>query len=137
MKSWLFHSLRSRCRRHAANRLPAGRSRIPVFELLELRSMLSGNTYSPTDVNDDGSAGTLHAAIASANADPGVQADTIQLSSGTYMLTLGELEITSTAHALVINGQGSSGPNATIIDQLSLDRVFQIAGGDFGHLRKR
>ncbi len=28
-----------------------------------------------------------------------------------------------------IIGQGSSGPNATIIDQLSLDRVFQIVDG--------
>ena len=31
--------------------------------------------------------------------------------------------------ALTITGNGSSGPNATIIDQLSLDRVFQIAAG--------
>ena len=91
--------------------------------------MLSGNTYTPTDANDDGTAGTLRAAIATANADPGVQADTIQLSSGTYMLTLGQLEITNTAHSLIIDGQGSTGPNATIIDQLSLDRVLQVAAG--------
>jgi ribosomal protein S11 len=91
--------------------------------------MLSGNTYSPTDANDDGTAGTLRAAIASANADAGTQADTIQLASGTYLLTFGELEITNTAHTLIIDGQGSTGPNATIIDQLSLDRVFQIAAG--------
>ncbi|HEX4143167.1 MAG TPA: hypothetical protein VHY91_06425, partial [Pirellulales bacterium] len=63
--------------------------------------MLSGNTYSPTDTNDDGTAGALRAAIATANVDAGSQADTIQLSSGTYMLTFGELDITNTAHSLV------------------------------------
>ncbi|HEX4144305.1 MAG TPA: choice-of-anchor D domain-containing protein [Pirellulales bacterium] len=91
--------------------------------------MLSGNTYSPTATSDNGTAGTLRAAVASANADPGVSTDTIQLASGTYMLTLGELDVTNTAHSLVIDGQGSTGPNATVIDQLSLDRVFQIAAG--------
>src|SRR5262249_38332074 len=38
----------------------------------------------------------------------------------------GDLDITSTQHALVITGAGSSGPNATIIDGGLKDRVFQI-----------
>ena len=116
----------------AGNRLPVGRSRTPVFELLELRAMLSGNTYTPA-VNvadsDSTAANNLRSAIAAANADTGSATDTIQLGSGNYSLLLGELEVTNTDHTLVIEGQGSTGPNATIIDQLSLDRVFQIDTG--------
>ena len=96
--------------------------------------MLSGNTYTPTDTNDDGTAGTLRAAIAAANADPGAQADTIQLSSGTYMLTLGELEVTNTAHALVIDGQGSSGPNATDHRSTLLGPRLSNRRRRFGHV---
>jgi hypothetical protein len=102
---------------------------MPVFELLELRAMLTGNTYSPlTSVADSTNPAdnNLRSAITAANADPGTQPDAIQLSSGSYTLTLGELEITNTAHTLIIEGQGSSGPNATIIDQTAIDRVYQV-----------
>ena len=90
----------------------------------------------------DGGAGSgsLRAAIIADNADPGTATDTINLRSGTYSLTLqnpggvqenaavtGDLNITSTAHTLIIKGQGTSGPGATIIDASTLhDRVFQI-----------
>ena len=80
------------------------------------------------------------AAIIADNADPGTATDTINLNPGTYSLTLqnpggvqenaaatGDLDITSTAHTLIIKGQGTSGPSATIIDASALlDRVFQI-----------
>ncbi|HEX4143209.1 MAG TPA: choice-of-anchor Q domain-containing protein [Pirellulales bacterium] len=113
-------------------RLPAGRSRLPVFELLELRALLSGNTYTPqASVADSSSSlsNNLRTAIAAANADTGTASDTILLGSGTYALLLGELEISNTAHSLIIEGQGSTGSGATIIDQLSLDRVFQVDPG--------
>ncbi|HTU27119.1 MAG TPA: Ig-like domain-containing protein, partial [Pirellulales bacterium] len=103
-----------------------------MFELLEKRALLSGNTYSPSPSVADSNVATdnnLRAAIAAANADTGTATDTIQLSSGTYALGEGELEISSTSHSLVIQGKGSVGANATIIDQLSLDRVLQINSG--------
>jgi fibronectin type 3 domain-containing protein len=107
------------------------RYRLGVFELLELREMLSGNTYTVTDVSDSASSSglTLRGAIAAANADTGTATDTIVLGSNTYNLTqsVGELSITNSTHSLIIEGQGSSGPNATIIDQQFIDRVFEIA----------
>jgi Fibronectin type III domain len=106
---------------------PVRRSRLPMLELLEMRAMLAGNTYTPlASVNDGSGSGNLRAAITSANADPGSATDTIMLGSGTYALTQGELTITNSTHSLIIQGQGSTGANATIIDQLSLDRVFLI-----------
>ena len=111
--------------------------------MLERRTMLSGNTYTPTVFTDDYNLAlndSLRDAIIDANADPGTATDTIVLSSGTYSLTIpnvgeahenaartGYLDITSTAHALVIEGRGDSGPNPAIIDQIILDRVFEIA----------
>ena len=74
--------------------------------------MLSGNTYSPaTSVADSAttSDNNLRSAIAAANADTGTATDTIQLTSGTYTLSLGQLEISNTAHTLIIEGQGSTG----------------------------
>jgi hypothetical protein len=90
----------------------------------------------------DGSlgSGSLRDAVLQLNADPGSDDDMIQLQAGTYTLTLqntggrhettgleGDLNITSTAHRLIIQGAGSSGANATIVDASQLqDRVFQI-----------
>ncbi|HEX4146566.1 MAG TPA: choice-of-anchor Q domain-containing protein [Pirellulales bacterium] len=112
---------------------PASRYRIPVFELLELRELLTGNTFTPSaSVADSASAAdnNLRSAIAAVNADAsGSGSDTIQLGSGTYTLALGELQIINTQQTITIEGQGSTGPNATIIDQTALDRVFQINAG--------
>ncbi len=97
-----------------------------------MRALLTGNTYFPLPTTADSlspASGNLRAAIAAANVDTGSSTDTIDLASGTYTLTQGELEISGTAHALIIHGQGSTGPNATIIDQLSLARVFQVDAG--------
>jgi len=100
--------------------------------------LLSGNTFTPTIFSDSNVAGSgsLRAAIIAANNDPGGGTDTIQLSAGTYTLSIGnanshenaslsgDLNITSTAHTLVIAG---AGPTATIIRQTAVDRLFEIA----------
>ncbi len=80
-----------------------------------------------TDDTDDGSclaapAGdcSLREAIIEANKNPGD--DTINIPSGTYLLTLGELEITDAP--VTLNGQEVGG---TIIDANKASRVFQIS----------
>jgi len=111
----------------------------PSIELLERR--LVPTTLMPTTFADGvlGS-GSLRDAVLQFNADSGTDDDIIQLQAGTYALTLpntgghhetagleGDLNITSTAHRLIIQGAGSSGANATIVDASQLqDRVFQI-----------
>ena len=93
--------------------------------------MLSGNTYTPSASVADSSNtadNNLRSAIAAANADTGSLADTIQLTSGTYTLTLSQLDITNTDHTIIIDGQGASGADATIIDQTAIDRVFEVNG---------
>ncbi len=89
--------------------------------------MLSGNTYTPTVLTGNG-AGTLSAAVAAANSDLGTSPDTIMLGAGTYLMNL-ELDITSTNHTLIIDGNGTTGPGATVINQIALDRVFQVEAG--------
>ena len=96
--------------------------------------MLSSNTYTPSaSVADSTSAAdnNLRSAITAANGATGAATYTIQLTSGTYAPTqaVGELEISNANHSLTIEGQGSTGPNATIIDQLALARVFQVDPG--------
>ena len=59
---------------------------------------------------------TLRAAILSANSDTTDNVVTIQLAAGTYALSLGQLEISTTTTAVHIIGTGSSGPDASIID---------------------
>ena len=71
-----------------SSRQPVGRSRRPVFELLEQRAMLT-TIYSPLPSTADGATGSLRADIALADADTGSQPDIIQLSAGTYNLTSG------------------------------------------------
>jgi hypothetical protein len=84
--------------------------------------------------------GSLRDAVLQFNADPGSDDDVIQLQAGTYTLTVqntgghhetagleGDLNITSTAHRLILQGAGSSGANATIVDASQLqDRTFEI-----------
>jgi hypothetical protein len=99
-------------------------------------------TITPTTFADDGAlgSGSLRAAVLLANADTGTDDDTIQLAAGTYALTIqnagghhetggltGDLNITNTLHRLIIQGAGSSGSDATIIDASVMhDRAFQI-----------
>ncbi len=93
--------------------------------------MLSNTPVSVTDLADDGSAGALRSAIVAANADTGTSTDTIDLGPGTFVLTQGELLVTNTDHTLIIDGQGSTGSGASVIEmsQSVLDRVFQIDSG--------
>jgi hypothetical protein len=110
--------------------------------MLEQRAMFSGNTFQAIAGAPDGPIysipligpmpsipGDLRAAVCEANRDSGTGTDTIQLSAGTYTLTQGELDLTNTDHTIIIEGTGSTGPNATIIDQTAIDRVFQVEPG--------
>src|SRR5262249_19644515 len=127
-----------------ASWLGSGRKRPParrrlLLEPLEDRWVPA--TLTPTTFADGGlGSGSLRDPVLQFNADPGTDDDTIQLQAGTYALTVpntgghhetagleGDLNVTSTAHRLIIQGAGSSGANATIVDASQLqDRVFQI-----------
>ncbi len=79
----------------------------------------------------DGLAGSLRAAIATANADTTNSTDVIVLGAGNFDLIGGAIQIDPTkAHTIIIEGQGSSGPNATVISEQTIDRVFQIVAGN-------
>src|SRR5712692_8383208 len=110
-----------------------------LLELLEDRCVPA--TITPTTFADGVlNSGSLRDAVLQFNADAGAGDDTINLLAGTYALTIvntgghhetagltGDLNITNTSHRLIIQGAGSSGANATIIDASQLqDRVFQI-----------
>lgn len=99
-----------------------------VVECLEARTVLS--VFTPTTFADGGAGtGSLRSAIIAVNADPGRGTDVVQLLSGTYSLTEGELEVLATAHQVMIRGLGSSGPGASVIDANGLSRVFQLDPG--------
>jgi hypothetical protein len=98
-------------------------------------------TLIPTTFADGGlGSGSLRDAVLQFNADTGTDDDVIQLEAGTYTLTIqnvggrhetagltGDLNLTQTSHRWFIQGTGSSGDSATIIDASQLqDRVFQI-----------
>lgn len=117
------------------------RSLRPRLESLEDR--ITPTTFAPTLFSDGVSGGavqTLRDAVLAANNDSGTATDTIQLAAGTYTLSIpntannhdvsgtqGDLNITSTSHALVIQGvTDASGKPTTIINQTVADRVFQI-----------
>jgi hypothetical protein len=110
-------------------------------QLLELEGRCVPSTITPTTFADGGlGSGTLRDAVLQLNADTGTDDDIIQLGAGTYALTIqnmggrhetaglsGDLNLTQASHRWIIQGAGSSGDNATIIDASQLqDRVFQI-----------
>jgi hypothetical protein len=98
----------------------------------------------PRTFLDDGTANSLRGDISASNADTGTATDTIQLQAGTYQLTIpnssglheiknasGDLNITNTNHALVIEGAtDANGKPTTIIQQTVADRVFEFLGND-------
>ena len=110
-----------------------------AVDRLEDRTLLA--TFVPATFSDTigGSKESLRDAILAANADAGTTTDTIQLRPGTYVLTTknttgqengadsGDLDITSTAHTLIIQGHGSTGTHKTVINATQLqDRILQI-----------
>ncbi len=106
--------------------------RRPTIELLEGRCLLAVFTPLPTAI--DGSPDSLRAAIIAANTNG--EDDTIELASGTFLLTLenpdgqenesafGDLDIIESGFILTIVGQGV---DRTVISQNALDRVLQVA----------
>jgi hypothetical protein len=132
--AWVASIARSSSRRPK----PTSRRRL-LLEPLEDRCVPT--TITPTTFADGvlGS-GSLRDAVLQFNADRGTDDDIIQLLPGTYSLTIrntggrhenaglqGDLNLTQTSHHWIIEGAGSSGPNATIIDASQLqDRVFDI-----------
>jgi hypothetical protein len=98
-------------------------------------------TLTPTTFADGGlGSGSLRDAVLQFNADGGSADDTIQLLAGTYTLSIqnpggvhetagltGDLNLTQASHRWIIQGAGSSGDQATVIDASQLqDRVFQV-----------
>src|SRR6516225_762084 len=108
----------------------------PFVEVLEGRWVPA--TLTPTTMLDGGlGSGSLRDAVLQFNADAGTDDDIIQLLPGTYTLTIrnsgghhetagleGDLNLTRASHRWIIQGAGSSGENATVIDASQLqDRV--------------
>ncbi len=138
----LFHGAPNRRARRQSGRKATPPRLRPYLEALEDRFMPA--TFTPTTFADDGTAGSLRGVLTQANNDNGTATDTIQLQAGTYKLTIdnvahnhdvggtqGDLNITSTAHALVIQGTtDAKGNPTTTIQQTVLDRVFQIVNPD-------
>ena len=105
----------------------------------------SKSLFSPTSFTDSyaslpGTVVSLRDAIVAANNSTATGTVTINLKGGTYSLTRpqsgledgtdGDLVVNNTIHTLMINGTGTSGPGATMIDaSLLADRVFQLFPG--------
>jgi uncharacterized repeat protein (TIGR01451 family) len=138
-KTWL--SLQTLGQRRSPQQ--SARPRGATLLLNPLEDRIVPTTLSPSVFTDSNTQGvsSLRNAIIAANADTGTATDTINLRSGTYTLSIknssaggqdntaltGDLDITSTAHTLIIEGQGSTGPKKTVINAAGLqDRVFQI-----------
>src|SRR5262245_30978657 len=120
MRSWI-RQLFARPSTRPLRKAPVRRR--PHVEALEDR--LAPAAYHVTSLLDDGSAGTLRAAINQANANPG--ADTIDFApglTGTLRLTLGQLP--SITDALTMSGPGAA---KLTIDGHGASRVFQVNAG--------
>jgi hypothetical protein len=119
---------------------------MPLFATTTLDVDRTDDTAAASACTNAANDCSLRGAIIASNADGGANPVVINLQPGTtYNLTLanaaqenaaatGDLDITTTAHTVTIQGGGSSGPNATVIDAAGLnsgtmhDRAFQIAG---------
>ncbi len=91
-----------------------------------LINTLAPTLLTPATFGDNPYSTSLRGVVVAFNHDPDAADHTINLGSGTYRLTLGDLAVTSTAHTLVIHGQGVSGPGATVIDAGGLSRIFRV-----------
>ncbi|MBS0287061.1 MAG: hypothetical protein JSR17_07185, partial [Proteobacteria bacterium] len=100
----------------------------------------SPNTFEVTttldEVNSKDNLLSLREAIIASNNDSGSTTDIICLDSGVYTLSIsptkangdtsGDLNITSTDHTLIIQGNGE---NNTFIDANAIDRIFEVNAG--------
>jgi HYR domain len=134
--------------------IQATRALFPVTSnlLLPVATMLTvdrtDDTASATACTGAANDCSLRGAIIAANSDPSANPVTIILQPATtYNLTLanatqenaaatGDLDITTSLHAVTIIGGGSSGPNATVINASGLntgnmrDRAFHITASN-------
>ncbi len=120
LSSWLPLTLSRSHARSAKRRQLAARPNVSL-ERLEDRILLSA--FTVLNLKDSG-AGSLRAAVAAANANPG--ADSINFAHGlhgTIPLTSGELQITD---SLTINGPGA---NSLAVSGSNTSRVFEIGTG--------
>ena len=105
----------------------------------------TATSFTPTSFSDSyasipGKVVSLRDAVAAANNSSATGTLTINLKAGTYSLSLpqgghedgtnGNLIVSNKIHTLVINGTGTSGSGATMIDATLLkDRIFQLLPG--------
>ena len=116
----LFESLKSRPSGTTARGTPR-RPRAARLHLEALDDRAMPSTFTVTNLLDTG-AGSLRAAVAAANANPG--ADTIDFGvTGSIGLTSGQLDITD---SLTINGPGAG---ALTVSGNHASRVFSVSGG--------
>jgi hypothetical protein len=120
--SWIERLLgRAQRRRPQRRTVAPRRSYVPRFDALEHRTLPS--TLTVLNLNDSGP-GSLRAAIAAANTNPG--ADMIAFANGLHgaiKLTSGELAITD---SVTINGPGE---NRLTVSGNDSSRVFDIKAG--------
>lgn len=114
-------SCNAKARRRSAVEASRRRRRRLLLEQLENRSMLA--TFNVTANVADGAAGSLRAAIQSANSNN--QDDTINLAAGTYVLTQW---LSLTENGRTITFQGDTAAN-TIVDANHTGRVFGAGYG--------
>lgn len=111
---------------------PRSRRKWVRLTLEGLEDRLTPSTLTVTSAADDGSAGTLRAALATANTDAahGIS-DTINfaqnLVGATIVLTQGQLELSGVGGKITIDGSGLSTP--VTISGNHASRVFQVDSG--------
>ena len=124
---------------------PFGFTTVNSSPVLNPFATTTASSFAPTSFSDSyasvpGTVVSLRDAVIAANNSVATGTVTINLKAGTYALSLpqggqedgtnGNLVVTNKIHTLVINGTGTSGASATMIDATLLrDRIFQLLPG--------